>query len=129
MVVITQIMTNAASFFAKSSVFFLYIKAFGPKKWLPILSYGGIFICFATYFGIMIEASYFCTKHPGSTWYGSLMSDRCLTHTKMQNYVLGIFGVVSDVYIFLLPVPAICKLRLSKSKRAGVLTIFLTGIV
>ncbi|KAI9668856.1 MAG: hypothetical protein M1831_000926 [Alyxoria varia] len=129
MIVITQLLSAIAFFFAKSSVFLLYIRAFGPKRWLPILSYIGIAICFATYFGIMIEAVYFCGKRSNETWFRSLSSDRCLHHTKLQNYAFGVFGVVSDLYIFLLPVPAISKLHLSKQKRAGVLAIFATGLV
>lgn len=56
----------------------------------------------------------------------ALASAKC-ERTRPLSVLVGAFNVVSDLYLILLPLPAVWSLNLPLPKKLGVLTIFLTG--
>lgn len=49
-------------------------------------------------------------------------------YVQVSNILSGAFNLLSDIYILVIPIPAIAKLRMPLRKRLGVLFIFLAGI-
>jgi hypothetical protein len=47
----------------------------------------------------------------------------------MLAYSVGVIGVISDVYIIILPLLAIAQLHLSRTKKWHVAAVFLTGLL
>jgi hypothetical protein len=41
-----------------------------------------------------------------------------------MNVISGVFGLISDVYILIIPMPAVWKLNIRKEKKVGVYVIF-----
>ena len=46
-----------------------------------------------------------------------------------MTYIQGVFNVVSDFYLLLLPVPVVWNLQMPLRKKIGILTIFTTGLL
>lgn len=83
---------------------------------------------FATYFtGIPIEA-YYNAPSPGQSWYDLMLSgkpDRAIYFGLVQSTL----GIILDLYIFILPLPILYRLRLSKRKRIHVTGVFSTAFL
>lgn len=116
-------------FFAKLSIFLLYLRTFGPNRSLRYLAYFGIAINLAIYLGTSFAYGYLCVPRPSETWLQSQTSNRCLEEGKPLSYIQGVFGIVSDLFIWILPLPVIWKLQMSFRKKVGVSMIFATGLM
>ncbi|KAK4236589.1 hypothetical protein C8A03DRAFT_16781 [Achaetomium macrosporum] len=117
-------------FFAKSAIFLLYLQIFvtGVHHKLRIAIYAGLVLTFLAYWaGVPLEA-YFAAPHAGQPWEILLMNgmpERLITWGAVQ----GSLSVFLDVYIFILPLPPLAKLRLSTRKRVGLLAVFATALM
>jgi hypothetical protein len=126
---VTLMVFGPAIFFAKLSIFLLYLRLFGPDKWVRYLSYAGIAASLAVYSSTTLGYGILCVRRPGDTWLETQLSDRCLAGSKPLLYIQAVFGLVSDLYIFFLPVPVVWRLQMPVRRRIGVLVIFTTGIL
>lgn len=115
-------------FFAKASLFLLYLRLFTPDRWTRKFIYLGLVITFAAYLATTVAFGGFCLPRPSESWAEALLSPRCGKATGMT-YIQGIFNVVSDFYILILPVPVVIKLRLPLKRKIGVCAIFMTGLL
>jgi hypothetical protein len=113
----------------KLSLFLLYLCLFGQNLRARYLTFFGIAVSFAEYTATTFAFGYLCVRRPSETWLESQQSDRCLEDTVSLYYIQGIFGLVSDFYIFFLPVPFVWRLQMPLGKRIGVIAIFATGIL
>ena len=41
----------------------------------------------------------------------------------------GCFGVLSDIYIYLLPIPVLWNLQMAFKRKMGIIAIFFTGLM
>lgn len=112
-------------FFAKLSLFWLYFRIFSPNRRTRFLIYFGIASTFVIYAALTVYLGYLCIPRPGQSWL-ERSSHQC-RKTKVVYYIQGIFGVVSDIYLFILPVPVIWRLQLPLRKKVGICLIFATG--
>lgn len=117
-----------AVFFAKLSLFLLYLRLFRPSQWTKILIYFGIVTTFAYYTATTVTFGVLCIPRPGESWMESDFSPSCRKSIVMT-YIQGVFNVVSDFYLLLLPVPVVWNLQMPLRKKIGVLTIFMTGLL
>ena len=69
-----------------------------------------------------------CVRRPGHSWLATASAARCRS-TKVRNIIQGGFGVVSDIYIFVLPLPVLWGLHMAPRKKFGVFATFLTGFM
>ena len=124
-----QVSFAVCLFFTKLSIFLLYLRLFKVSKTMRWLLHFGIFSCLAVYFASGFAQGFLCVRRPWETWLESLQSDRCTKDSVPWYYVQGIFGLVSDIYIFILPIPIVWHLNMRMRKRLGVLGIFALGIM
>ena len=82
----------------------------------------------AFYFSAMIWILVACTPARGSNYLESFASPQCRKMTEMS-LTVGIFGVVSDLYLLFIPIPAVLPLQLPIRQKVGVLTVFFTGLL
>ena len=82
----------------------------------------------AFYVSAMIWILVACTPRRGSSYLESFASPRCSKMIDMS-LMVGIFGVISDVYLLIIPIPAVLPLQLPTRQKVGVLTVFLTGLL
>ena len=114
-------------FFAKLSLFALYLRLFHPAYWTRILIYFGILITFVFYTAITVAEGVLCIPRSGESW-AKATSTRCHQDVYVGFY-LGLFNVVSNFYILILPIPVIWQLQMPTRKKIGVCAIFMTGIL
>jgi hypothetical protein len=67
-----------------------------------------------------------CVPRPGKPWRSFEADAKTL---RLTTLLTSIFSLVVDVLILLISIPLVLKLNLSWRRRAGVLAIFLTGLL
>ncbi len=115
-------------FFAKASLFLLYLRLFHPNQSTKIMIYFGMIFTLVFYAATTATFGVLCIPRSGETWMESDFSSRCKKSIVMT-YVQGIFNVVSDFYLLLLPIPVVWNLQMPLRKKIGVLTIFMAGLL
>ncbi len=114
--------------FAKLALFLLYLRIFSCNRAIKIAIYLGIIVNFLFYAATTIFFGVGCVRRPNTSWLGTALTARCHSTLDM-NYAQGIFGIVSDLYIFILPFPPLWKLQLPLRKKVGICAIFLAGLM
>lgn len=115
-------------FFAKLSLLLLYLRLFSLNRIIKYAIYFGIMANLVFYATNAVIFGVLCLPRHGQTWLELTLTAKCW-RTILLDYVQGIFGVVSDFYIFIIPIPPVIKLKLPLRKKVGVLAIFATGFL
>ena len=112
----------------KVSLFLLILEIFGPLKWLRIAVWLGLVTTGLFYYSYMIILLVVCApKEMTQLAYLEILgTPQCLNNPRFILPV-GIMNVFSDVYLMLIPLPAIWGLQIPLMKKIGISTIFLTG--
>lgn len=115
-------------FFTKLALFLLYMRIFSFNRKMRYAIYFGVAI--QLIFTIIITAmqAAFTIPWRGETW----LDPRHLARMEQSSVLampVGVFGVISDIYILGLPIPTTLKLNLPLRKRLGVIAIFMIGFV
>ena len=112
----------------KVSLFLLILEIFRPLKWLRIAVWLGLVTTGVFYYSYMIILLIVCApKEMTQLAYLEILgTPQCLNNPRFILPV-GIMNVLSDVYLMLIPLPAIWGLQIPLMKKIGISTIFLTG--
>ena len=113
---------------AKTTFFLMYLQIFSPFRWLRICVYIGLFVTWGFYIAVLIPSIYYMAPNPGQSWQEGFTNPRYLKSLNL-NMPIAIGSLILDVYIFLLPLVAVPKLRLSPRKKVGVAAVFATGFM
>lgn len=106
------------------SVLVLYLRLFAIKKWFRYLTQLTMgFVCgyllanlFTQIFGCSPRPKYYHPDIPG----------HCIDYTK-AGWAYGSMNIASDLIIFVLPLPVLWRLKLSRRDKAGLSFIFMNG--
>ena len=112
--------------FAKAAILMLYLRVFQVKRIMRLLIYSGLAFMFAVYWVSIPTFTYYCTPRAGENW-DLVLLQKCQVLDALA-IVQGVFGVVTDIYIFLLPLSTIFHLNLPQKKKIGLAAVFMTGI-
>ena len=115
-------------FFAKMALFLLYYRLFAIDHWTKIAIYSGMGITSSFYLATFIVQLVLCIPRPQESWTSPTCVKRC-SRAEGLGDVHGVFGLVSDLYIFILPLPVVYRLQMSLKKKIGVIATFLTGLM
>ncbi|KAF2196011.1 hypothetical protein GQ43DRAFT_384234, partial [Delitschia confertaspora ATCC 74209] len=107
----------------KMSLFSLIFTAFHPVAYIRLLVYIGIIVSSLFYIMSAFVNAYTCRPRRGNDRWAYLagMASR---HVAIRP---GAFNILSDLYILVIPMGAIYKLKLQTRRKVGVFFIFLTG--
>lgn len=121
-------LVGPASYFAKSSIFLLYLQFFSVKKSMRIAVYIGLIATFLIYFVTIPLSICYIAPHGGQTWADLLTSEE---PAKLLYYgiTLGSLAVALDIYIFILPLPTLAALNMSLKMRVQVMAVFSTALM
>lgn len=113
----------------KLSMFLLYLQLFGTTKpYIRYLVWGGITVTGLFYLSSMIGSLVMCAPRGGETYIIAFSAPRC-HGSKDLAVATGVFNVLSDLYLLLLPVPEVMRIQNTLRKRIRVLAVFMTGIM
>lgn len=118
----------------KLTLFCHILTVFKPITWLRRLVIGGIVVTGAAYLYSAIYYGVACGPKGGTdrfSYLAGMAGKKCHDPTgyiQINNIMMGAFNVCSDLYILIIPIPAILKLHLPSRKKIQVLMIFLTGL-
>ncbi|KAL2050957.1 hypothetical protein ABVK25_008856 [Lepraria finkii] len=115
-------------FFAKLALFILYYRIFALNRWTKIAIYSGIILTGLFYLASSIALIVLCIPRRNESWTSMTNVTRC-ERAEVMGDVQGIFGLASDLYIFILPLPVLFRLQMSLKKKLGITAIFLTGFI
>lgn len=125
-------MYSSAALFVKLSLFLLYLRLFKPNKVTRWLIYGGILVNGLFYLITFVIYAAVLPPSPGqpdtdSSW---------LMHASKHDYIFkniaivqGIFAILSDIYLLVIPIRSVFQLNLPIRQKFGVSSIFLIGIL
>ena len=123
-----QIVPTIVYIFLKDSFFIMYLYIFGPLRWMRSCAITGIVITTAFYISITIAMLVFVTPHPGETWFEHFFSPEDL-RSNSPPIIISSFGLVTDLFILILPIIAVSQLQLPTRRKIGVTLIFTTGLL
>lgn len=112
--------------FTKLSLLLLYLRIFSPNRGTRYAIYLGIVVNVLFYAACTVIYGALCIPRHGRTWLETAQTARC-RKTIHMDYPTGIFGVISDLYILILPMPTVFNLHLPIKKKIGIVAIFMTG--
>jgi len=87
--------------------------------------YFGMFWALITYMPTLFINSFYCAPHVGDAW-NFAVGTRCADPLKWE-VAAAVMSVMLDIFILVLPIPAIIELNLAHQRRLGVLLVFLTA--
>lgn len=125
-IAVWEILYGPTMFFAKLSLFLLFLRIFSCNRPTRYAIYLGIMVNCLFYIAVTLVFGIDCVRRPGKSWLATASSARCQS-TVVINYIQGGFGVVSDIYIFVLPLPVVLGLHMAPRKKLAVFATFLTG--
>lgn len=108
----------------KMSILVLYLRLFAIDRAFRYLTQlTMVFVCgyllanlFTQIFGCSPRSKYWIADTPG----------HCINYTK-AGLAYGAMNIVSDLLIFVLPLPVVWRLKLSRREKAAISLIFMTG--
>ncbi|KAK8044791.1 hypothetical protein PG993_004815 [Apiospora rasikravindrae] len=106
-----QIVFCFSLFFSKTATLLLYLRIFTVSRSNRIAIWVGIAVTFIMYGSSIGTLSYFAAPHAGETW----------------DELLGVVGTLLDIYIFILPLPPISRLKLALKKKLQLVALFAVG--
>ncbi len=112
----------------KVSLFFLYRQIFTPKPYLQHLALAGIIVTGLFYWSSLVAAVVLCSPRGNETYIMAFATARC-GETKGLGVIIGVFNVLSDLYLLVIPIPATLALHLPRRKKIALLFLFATGIL
>lgn len=122
------IMHSITMFFAKLALFLFYYRVFSIDRGTRIATHLGIIITGLFYFSCIVALFVLCIPKPSESWTSLTYGTRCKRAVAMGNRQ-SIFGLISDVYIFILPLPVVLGLQMSLKKKLGIAAVFCTGLL
>lgn len=130
------VLFSLSSIFVRTALLALYLRVFAPNNTARIMIWAGIVTIVVFYTISIILNIRFCVPISMTTpvpdkdaWAKKLKASTCSQPVYNLNASVGLFGALSDLYILIIPVSMVSKLRIPRNRKIGILTIFLTGLL
>ncbi|EED23821.1 conserved hypothetical protein [Talaromyces stipitatus ATCC 10500] len=111
----------------KASVLALYLRNFRIIQWMRVSCWILLVVLFLFYGSNIAIAAVYCIPRNGEAW-DSTAFERCASPIT-STVVIGVFAVVADLIIFMMPLPIIFRLRLTQQKKIGLGIVFSVGLL
>jgi hypothetical protein len=122
---VTNWFTPTAMWSSKIPILILYIKLFGVKVWLRWLCWGLIVL---TSILFTAGAGYTCgmCDNRGRAFTPEFLF-QCSNASSRSGVALGTVAIVTDIFIFIIPLPIIASLKLPTRRKWALALVFITG--
>ena len=115
----------------KLSLFIMYFEIFGRLRWMRLGVYIGAISTGIFYLSSVVVYLVPCSPNQTRTpveYLNAWKSDKCRRFASFL-VAIGTVNVASDLYLMLLPLPAVWSLQLPKRRKVAISLVFLTGAV
>ncbi|KAK3374874.1 hypothetical protein B0H63DRAFT_512909 [Podospora didyma] len=116
LITLTYVMSLMAAMFVKLSILALYYRIFQPSPWARILIWAGMAPIALFYLISAVVILSLCVPGPSETWLFKVSTGACPAVQVKLGLGVGIFGIVSDLYIFVIPLWQISHLSLAPKR-------------
>ncbi|RAH66287.1 uncharacterized protein BO66DRAFT_431454 [Aspergillus aculeatinus CBS 121060] len=121
---------NISAMFTKVSILTFYLRIFSPSRRARALIWSGIAFVVVGYTTLTICMLAWMVPHRGDGGWGSTANtSRMNVASRQLDFTQGIFSVVSDFYVMIIPTGIIFRLNMKNKKKLGVACIFLIGFI
>lgn len=103
----------------------MYLRLFGVSQPFRYATWAVLFFVAGYLSSNIITLIFGCT--PISKYWKPEIPGHCIVLTQ-ADYAYGSMNVVSDVLLFLLPLPMVYQLRLTRKEKVGLVLVFMSGI-
>lgn len=127
---LVEIFLPMAICLVKVSVLILYWQIFQVLRWMRIACIVSITCITAFHLSLSIAFAVMCAPSTGSSqidFLAAFISDTC-SRTRALVVIQGAGNVISDVFLVVLPLPAVLKLQMPLKRKIAVSSMFLVGI-
>lgn len=115
--------------FSKLTLLTLILRLFSPIRWARWLIWAGIGSTTIVYTALSIFILGNCVPRKGQTWQYTTYYGTCTMAQERTSLVNGIFGLISDLYILVIPLWLVSHLSLPPKRKLGVMGVFLSGLL
>lgn len=115
----------ASLLIGKVSMLMMYYRIFGNIDRVRYQLYGTAFLCSPLLGGVFLFPI-LQAPPPGHPW--GTPNGKMILNTR-TSLAIGAVNFVVDACIFVIPIPVVTRMNLSRKKKAGVLAVFLTGMM
>ncbi|KAL2819495.1 hypothetical protein BJX63DRAFT_439029 [Aspergillus granulosus] len=121
---------NTSAMFIKISILAFYFRMFSPSPRARALIWAGIVVICLVYMGLTISMLAWMVPRRGDGGWGSPANLRRMGNSsRIIDFTQGVFSVVSDFYVLVIPTAIVFRLQMAKNRKIGVACIFLVGFV
>ncbi|CAF9916029.1 MAG: hypothetical protein HETSPECPRED_002731 [Heterodermia speciosa] len=110
----------------KTSILILYLRLFAVNKTFRYLTWSTIFFVTGYLSANLLTQIFGCS--PREKYWLPDTAGHCIDYTK-AGLAYGAMNIISDLIIFVLPLPIVWRLGLTRREKAGVSIIFMSGAV
>ncbi|KAI0854207.1 hypothetical protein F5Y00DRAFT_267438 [Daldinia vernicosa] len=123
-----EILNMIAHAFVKLSIPAFFIRVFGSLKWLRHTSY--VLIVAVVIFSIspLISMLVVCLPIPNEHWNAAFVAT-CATSAGPQTITLGVFAVIFDITVVIIPICITSRLIIDRDKKRNLIIVFLIGFL
>lgn len=114
--------------FIKSTFFILYWSIFKPFRWQKYGILGGAIFVVMAYGSITLAIIIGTTPRPGQLWREAFYKWLSGEGNRVESQLLGVVGLITDLYILLLPISGVLRLQISSKKKLALVMTFMSGI-
>ncbi|KAL9598229.1 MAG: hypothetical protein Q9219_004649 [cf. Caloplaca sp. 3 TL-2023] len=112
--------------FIKVALFQLYMAFFDVDKRFKRLCFWGIWVTGVFYLSISVAKLAVCAPRKHQTYILAFGTARC-SDTKVVNIAVGVFNIISDLYLFVLPIPQLAVLKAPLRRKIKAFAVFMTA--
>lgn len=110
----------------KFAILLLYLRLFGVDQNFRYLTWAVMFFVFGYLFSNLVTQIFGCT--PIDKNWKPTIPGHCIVLIKAV-YAYGSMNFISDLFIFILPLPMVWRLQLSRKAKLGVTLVFMGGVM
>jgi hypothetical protein len=123
------IMYSISAIVIKLSILLLYRRLFWVRRTARYMVWIGATVISLFYVGGIISSLVHCVPRKGEGWLAPSSQHRCGQPELQLSAGQGVFGVISDFYLLMIPMLQVGRLKVPISQKFGIGAVFLTGLL
>lgn len=123
----TLLAYSLSNMFVKLTFFVFFLRVFNPSSGVRRTVWLGIATTSCFYMATFVAYTALCTRSGVPIW-KSMQELRCANGNLAVSKSQGWFGLISDVYIFAIPLTTVWRLQMTVRRRLGLTAVFSVGL-